>query len=338
MLLANCLSNPAKGIVLRSLLSRAIATDVPLPAVPCITSFQNSTVKHLTRLVKSKQARTQHQELVLTGKAVLQDLRSAGLLGSNHCIYLPPNYTAHCYCKLTIIWCNCSSLGKSIQVRATFSSHPPVPYQSSVPHIQITPEIARRIAHFESNSTDLLAWLKYPAFMAKLPLHQWTDEYVQNGKEKRRTRILVLHGIRDPGNLGTLFRTANFLGWDAIFMTGNSVDPFNDKALRSSRGSAVAIPWCLSGWSEIIPWWKMMSSPRQLLIADVPSNCKALSPEPGSGHVMLVLCNEAQGTRDLPILNDPETCSQVICIPSSNSPIDSLNVASAGSILMWSLK
>lgn len=46
------------------------------------------------------------------------------------------------------------------------------------------------------------------------------------------TRVLALDRVQDPGNLGTLVRTAAALDWDAVFLLPGCCDPFNDKALR----------------------------------------------------------------------------------------------------------
>ncbi|MCD8499037.1 MAG: RNA methyltransferase [Clostridiales bacterium] len=53
---------------------------------------------------------------------------------------------------------------------------------------------------------------------------------------------LVLEGIQDPGNMGTMIRTANAFAFDGVILAGPTVDPFGDKALRSAMGSAFHIP------------------------------------------------------------------------------------------------
>lgn len=56
-------------------------------------------------------------------------------------------------------------------------------------------------------------------------------------------RLLVyLHEVSDPGNLGTIIRTADAAGADAVLLSPRSVDPFNDKALRSTAGSIFHLP------------------------------------------------------------------------------------------------
>ena len=75
------------------------------------------------------------------------------------------------------------------------------------------------------------------------------------------TRVLALDGIQDPGNLGTLVRTALALGWDAVALLPGTCDPFNDKA-RSLRFPVSRSPRTRARparFSRLLP---MMSSPK----------------------------------------------------------------------------
>jgi len=54
--------------------------------------------------------------------------------------------------------------------------------------------------------------------------------------------VLVVVGLGEPGNAGTMIRTAHAMAADAVVLTGNSVDPYNGKCLRASAGSIFAIP------------------------------------------------------------------------------------------------
>lgn len=60
--------------------------------------------------------------------------------------------------------------------------------------------------------------------------------------DKSSSLIVVLDEARDPGNVGTIIRTADAAGADAVVLAGESVDPFNAKAVRSSAGSVFNIP------------------------------------------------------------------------------------------------
>src|SRR5262249_62381236 len=56
------------------------------------------------------------------------------------------------------------------------------------------------------------------------------------------TFIVIADGLQDPGNLGTLIKTSEAVGASAFITTRNTVDPFNQKALRASLGSALRLP------------------------------------------------------------------------------------------------
>ncbi len=59
--------------------------------------------------------------------------------------------------------------------------------------------------------------------------------------------VLVLHDVRDPGNLGTAVRAADAAGAAAVVVSGESVDVFNPKALRATAGSIFHLPVCVAG-------------------------------------------------------------------------------------------
>ena len=63
--------------------------------------------------------------------------------------------------------------------------------------------------------------------------------------------IVLLHDVRDPGNAGTILRTADAAGADAVYFTGESVDPYNGKCVRSTAGSLFHIPFTSCGLDEV---------------------------------------------------------------------------------------
>jgi len=60
--------------------------------------------------------------------------------------------------------------------------------------------------------------------------------------KKKRFLTLALDGVQDPGNAGTMIRTADALGFDAVIMGAGSVEVFNPKTLRAAMGSTFHIP------------------------------------------------------------------------------------------------
>ncbi|KAG8040103.1 hypothetical protein GUJ93_ZPchr0656g26851 [Zizania palustris] len=68
------------------------------------------------------------------------------------------------------------------------------------------------------------------------------SDAVLDGLFRSAKRILVLDGIQDPGNLGTLIRSACAFKWDGVFLLPACCDPFNEKALRAARGASLQLP------------------------------------------------------------------------------------------------
>lgn len=66
--------------------------------------------------------------------------------------------------------------------------------------------------------------------------------------------ICVLDEIRDPGNLGTILRTAAATGVQAVFLTPGCTDPYSPKAVRAGMGAHFHLPIAPAGWEEIEGW------------------------------------------------------------------------------------
>lgn len=140
-------------------------------------------------------------------------------------------------------------------------------------------------------------------------------------------RVLALDGINDPGNMGTLVRTALALGWDAVYFLPGSCDPFNEKALRAARGAHFKMTLARGNVDRLQQWvqrYQVLS-----LVADI----KGEVPEKiaTSERRLLVLGNESRGASDA----IRQFC-QPITIPMPGE-MESLNVAVAGGILLYLL-
>lgn len=137
--------------------------------------------------------------------------------------------------------------------------------------------------------------------------------------------VLVLDQIQDPGNLGTLLRTAVALGWEAVVATPGTVDFFNDKALRASQGSIFRIPFAYKTPEEIVSWVQERNI--HLWVADMFGN--AVDKQTFQRPIALVLSNEGNGAAPW-----AKKVGNIVSIPLQNN-IESLNVAIAGAILLY---
>lgn len=140
--------------------------------------------------------------------------------------------------------------------------------------------------------------------------------------------LLILDGISDPGNMGTLLRTAIALGWEGVWITPGSTDPFNEKVLRAAKGATFKIPFKIGSWEEL---GRLFQSARwTLLAADVEG--EPMETITATPPLALALGNEAKGLSAY-IKNQ----ARHITILMENE-MESLNVACAGAILMHFLR
>lgn len=76
---------------------------------------------------------------------------------------------------------------------------------------------------------------------------------MQDKKLKRHNRILMLDAVQDPGNLGTIIRTADAAGFDAVYLGEGSADRYNDKVIRATQGSIFHLPVLTADLELLLP-------------------------------------------------------------------------------------
>ena len=135
-------------------------------------------------------------------------------------------------------------------------------------------------------------------------------------------RCHVLDGLQDPGNVGTLLRTALALDVRTVFLIDPCADPWNPKALRAAKGAQFDLT-LISGTFDIIP------PDASLIVADTKGEDLRTYTPPKNWF--LVVGNEAHGHR-VPESRHPS----LITIPMPG-PMESLNVSQAGAIILYAL-
>ena len=140
--------------------------------------------------------------------------------------------------------------------------------------------------------------------------------------------FLILEDIQDPGNLGTIFRTAEAAGISHIFMSGNCVDIFSPKAVRSTMGSLFRVPFSIVGDLENL-CGELKEKSIQLYALHL-SGENSFYKLNFKGPSAFLLGNEANGLSD----SVSRLADKWIRIPMLGR-IESLNVASTASILMY---
>lgn len=144
-----------------------------------------------------------------------------------------------------------------------------------------------------------------------------------------KSRYIVLESLRDPGNMGTIIRMADAFAYQAVIMTADSVDPYNEKVLRSSMGSCFHIPIIiLPTIDEIILQFKSLDV--QLVASHLHGTL--LPDVQFHGAMALFIGNEAHGLTE----SCSSQCDILVKIPMKGKA-ESLNAASAASILGYLL-
>jgi len=141
-------------------------------------------------------------------------------------------------------------------------------------------------------------------------------------------KILLLEHVQDPGNVGTLIRTAAAFGVDGVIMSDQCADPFSHKTIQSTAGSLLSL-WIRrsSGYLRMIT--ELKTRGYKLTAADLHG--ADIQGQERTGQRILALGSEGSGLSDDVIgMSDYR-----VRIPISESGAESLNVAVAGGILMF---
>ncbi|TVR22179.1 MAG: RNA methyltransferase [Anaerolineaceae bacterium] len=138
-------------------------------------------------------------------------------------------------------------------------------------------------------------------------------------------RALILDSVRDPGNLGTIFRTAAAAGVDVAILSPDCVDPYNPKVLRSGMGAHFRLPIFESDWGEIAAYCQ----PLTVYAAAGDGDMRYDRADFTAPHA-IIIGSEAHGvsrkSRDL--------AAHTLYIPMA-SATESLNAALAASVILF---
>ncbi|XP_049932897.1 uncharacterized protein LOC126409933 [Nymphaea colorata] len=185
--------------------------------------------------------------------------------------------------------------------------------------VNLSAGVMRKIAGVQSmESTKAAAFLRIPTSFCDIHNNEGGSAFQM--LFPTLNRLVVLDGIQDPGNLGTLLRTAMAFGWDGVFLLPGCCDPFNDKAIRASRGSCFQIPIVSGDWVhlESLKTSVSLSPEFKFIWEDKP--------------LALVVGSEGHGLSE-----ESKTVCELISIPMAGG-YESLNVSVAGGIFLFMLQ
>lgn len=147
--------------------------------------------------------------------------------------------------------------------------------------------------------------------------------------KENKTKLIMLDDVNDPGNLGTIIRTAAGLGYDGIIMSPNTVDLYNEKVIRSTQGVMFKIPIIKANLQEVI---KLLKKEKVFCIGTALTNAKDVKHITKKDKFAICLGNEAKGISKEVLDNMDEN----VKIAMKND-VESLNVSIAAGIIMYEM-
>lgn len=178
--------------------------------------------------------------------------------------------------------------------------------------VEVTAQVANEFAETE-HSQGIFAQVKQPT--------------VSKEEQTKWKKLLLVDAVQDPGNIGTMIRTADAAGIDAVILGKGCADPYNPKTVRSTQGSIFHIPVVRGDLSEWIDSLKEKAIP---VYGTALENAVLYHQVKKEGKFALIMGNEGSGI-DSDIL--AKTDANVI-IPIMGEA-ESLNVAVATGIVLY---
>ncbi len=183
-----------------------------------------------------------------------------------------------------------------------------LPFESSL-IVRVSEEILRYLSD-EKTPQGIICRVRIP----QIPLSS------SNGK------CLLLDGVADPGNMGTILRTANAAGYKKVYLTSDCVDPYSPKSVRASMSGIFFTEICRGERAEILS--VLAGSP--IIVADM-GGVNLFRFTPPTAYT-LVIGNEGNGVS--PTVR--ETATHTVRIPMQETQ-ESLNAALSAGIMMYEL-
>jgi TrmH family RNA methyltransferase len=187
--------------------------------------------------------------------------------------------------------------------------------EQSVPVYQVSPRLYQTLTETQ-HPQDVLGIIEQPAEPSAFPV----TEKVFCG--------LILSELQDPGNLGTIIRTAWAAGFKTLFITPRTVDPYSGKVVRASQGGIFNIKLYAHPIEEILAWANQQGI--KVWAAD-PKGTRLHFEADLTGSNLFLLGNEAHGFASQ-LEQDQAVEGLKIPLPGG---AESLNVSVAAAILLY---
>ncbi len=259
-----------------------------------ITSKDNANIKLYNKLLTSKKARNEHNMFTLEGARIILDaiIENSEL----YCVFLTESATEKYSEALNLL-------------------------KSKIPErniYYISDELSQRLS---DTSTPQGIY----AIVQKLDKNNYADKILTDGK------YIILNNLQDPGNIGTIIRTADAVGINGIFLTNDCCDIYNPKLIRSTMGSLFR----MNIWDDIsIDEFFAFAKEKNIktFAAVIDTDAVSLTESDFLGACAVIIGNEGNGLpQDI-----TNRCDNKLTIKMQGN-INSLNAAMATGIIMWEM-
>lgn len=259
-----------------------------------ITSVQNPLIKRLHQLLDRKGRDDQGRFLIEGAHLVEEALKSGAAVA-------------------TILYDNERDMDPAC--RRALSSH--------AQDVQVLPASAAVLAKLSETKSP-------QGIVAEVKKKQadWAEWVQQAGQEKTDLLLLLLDEIQDPGNLGTILRTAEAAGVDAVVLGKGSVDLYNGKVMRATMGALFRLPVFMRSLPETADEWKAQGG--KLFVSSLNEGSLTYDETDYSGKAAIVIGNEGRGVSSAMSLR----ADQFVHIPIYGRA-ESLNAAVAAGIFVF---
>ncbi len=155
------------------------------------------------------------------------------------------------------------------------------------------------------------------------------DKPFEMGKIEKGGKYIILDGLQDTGNVGTIIRTCDALGIDGVVLSEDCADIYSPKIVRSAMGSLFRLPVMIAKLTELIPLMK--SKGFDIYAAVLDETAKSINETVFSDKCAVIIGNEGNGVSAEVI----KAAEKKLYIPINNA--ESLNAAVAASIISWEM-
>lgn len=142
---------------------------------------------------------------------------------------------------------------------------------------------------------------------------------------------VALDRVRDPGNLGTIIRTADAVGAKGIILIGETTDPFSPETVRATMGSIFSIPLYRCDESTFLNWSENFKA--MIVGTHLKGSIDYRTIDFKNNPIVLLMGNEKQGLSEALI----NRCDKLARIPQSGRA-DSLNLAVATAVMLYEIR